>query len=175
MSIKQKYLERLVIDFVNNSDIKKSSDSRIEEIKEEIKKIILEDSIKNIDPDDLESLKVQKNFWIVSELRLGEYFKTSHETNGSRIGYYDGVGVTLRDLSIPSSYSDYYMSNIPEETVKKISPLNDELIDILKKIGGITSSFNRLINTRTSKKWLKSNFPEVYDKLRKYEEGVIPV
>lgn len=176
MSIKTKYLHQLKEKFLLESTKYKTLCDRREKILREMKRIIQEDSLSGISEDELKVLRVLPGFWYTSACFYpGANFRDSFggpEKNYQIERHYDYIrSVTVE---VPSSFSKepYGLRDLPKTTVSKLLPLNNELLEVEYKKYLSRSSWERLINSDTSKVWLKYNFPVIYEKLRELEKGL---
>lgn len=176
MSIKTKYLHQLKEKFLLESTKYKTLCDRREKILREMKRIIQEDSLSGISEEELKILRVLPGFWYSSACfypgaNFRDYFG-GPEKNYQIERYYDYFhSVTVE---VPASFSNepYGLRDLPKTTVSKLLPLNNELLEIEYKKYLSRSSWERLINSKTSKVWLKNNFPIIYEKLRELEKGL---
>lgn len=170
MSIKRKYLDSLKKQFIYESELFKKSQKRAHEVCDKMIELIIHDSLKDISEDELKVLNKFKNFWKDTYLYFGWSFR--RRFGGVLEIEYSNKSFILdnyyRNFRVPVSSLDRTLNLvISDNAVKELITLNDEILLLESEMSKVISTWDRLINRNTSKRWLKRNFPEIYEELRK--------
>lgn len=182
MSIKRSLVEKLRREFLYNSPDFKDFGDKIEKYKLEIKNIIEEYSISLIPNDEFNVLKHLLNFWFTIRVHPGITLRNiigGRHFNPELERYYENsycyyFGI---DIKVTKPYYDKYKEGIsynlkfPEDIIPEIIEINDKILDIEYTKSQLECSFNKLINVNTKKRWLRLNFPKIYDRLKEYENN----
>ena len=160
-AIKQKY-------FLESARIKKGR-GRINELVEEMARIIKEEAMKDFTEEELEILGKFPKAWIEKPLFPGERFYRSY--GADRVYLMDDINDYLRPrfIKLPTCFlikqGNGLGRTFPVEIMERVKPLNNEILKILEEQNQMERRWDRLFNIRTSKRWIKQNFPEIYENL----------
>lgn len=180
MSIKKVWIDKLKNEFLLSTDkYKLLADHRCE-LCEKMKKIIEDYSIQEIPPEDFKVLRNLSDFWETIRFYPGTSFRDTFGgiQRGPEIeryfGYWYGIEVRVTKPFYEKCYdgSIYRIGKLPSEILPELIKINNEILDLDYKRTYLDKSWDRLINPRVKKTWLKINFPEIYKQLRKYETSV---
>lgn len=177
MSIKKVWVDKLKHEFLLSTEKYKSLRNLRDELCEKMKKIIEDYSIRDIPPEDFHVLKNLSGFWELARIYPGTSFRDLFGGNQRNpdieryYGYWYGI-----DLKITKSFYDKYydksifkLGKLPSDILPELIEINNKILDIDYEKIYLDKSWDRLINSRTKKTWLKINFPKVYEQLRNYE------
>lgn len=173
MSIKASSLSILVDKFLQRSEIILNLEEELGSIRDEMKKIIEEDSVRGMTEEELKFLKNLSMFFYHT-VHLGEefgnrYYSTSYSFNNrhSRM-----ITVTLpKSIPVIDNYARFPDFRVLDNFDVLVS-LNERFMEVKEKIKDIEDNFYRFINRRTSLVWLRKNLPGVYKYLKEYEESL---
>lgn len=180
MSIKKIWIDRLKDEFLLSTEKYKSLGIKRSELCDKMKKIIKDYSIREIPPEEFKVLENLSDFWETTRFYPGTSFrdifggKCQDPEIEKYFGYWYGVELKVTKPFFEKCYDDLIcrMGKLPPEILPKLIEINNEILDLDYKKTYLNKSWDRLINPRVKKTWLKINFPRVYEQLRKYETGV---
>lgn len=182
MSIKRTLVKKLRQEFLKKSKEYTDFRENVNICSLKIKKIIEEYSISMVPKDEFEVLKNFYGFWYDVRIRPGVKLRDiiggKHidlESERCFTDYLFGLDVKVTkpfyDKYICKAYGLEKLERLPKEILSKVIDSNNKILDLENSKLQLENSFDRLINTNTKKRWLKLNFPGIYDRLKEYENN----
>ena len=163
-------LKDLKLETLYKSPVYQEIVCRIDYLKDEIRRLLREDSIQGMTKEEFEDLSKIDYFFSEYIFYLGPEFKKKYYSDGD--WEYSCCFDSRKRISVsyPTSYPWKLNENQPDldksGILDKIIPLNDEIIKLGVRLTEISENFDRFINNNTSLVWLKENFPKLYLKLK---------
>lgn len=177
MSIKKVWVDELKDKFLLTTEKYKSFGIKRNELCKEMVKIIEDYSLKEIPPEEFKVLKNLSGFWASAIIYPGTPFRDSFggDIRDPKIErdscYWYGVNLKITRSFYDKYYDEsiYRIGKLPPEILPELIRINNEIMDLDYKKTYLNQSWDRLINPRTKKTWLKINFPKIYEQLKNYE------
>ncbi len=177
MSIRTKLVNKLKTEFFFGSAEYRYLSALRENLRDKMADVIYKYSVREIPGKDLKVLSKLSGYWYSIRIQPGLMFKNifggisldpDMENEINQIRGYDCC-----EVRVPEKYYDRYglsVLNIPEEILPELIEINNKIIEIENKLVLARRSWGRLINKNTSKTWLKTNFPDIYARLKDLEK-----
>lgn len=180
MSIKKVWVDKLKHEFLLSTGKYKSFGIKRNELCEKMIKIIEDYSVREIPPKELKILENLDGFWEIIRIYPGTSFRdifggdTRYPCIERSFGYWHGIDVKVTKLFYDRYYdqSIYKLGKLPSEILPGLIEINNKIMKLDYQKIYLNQSWDRLINSRTKKTWLKINFPKIYEQLRNYETSI---
>lgn len=180
MSIKKIWVDKLKHDFLLSTEKYKSFGTKRTELCNEMVKIIEDYSVKMIPPDEFKILKNLLGFWESTRIYPGTSFRdifggdTRDPWIERSFGYWYGIDIKVTKPFYDRCYdqSIYKIGKLPSEILPELIRINNKIMELDYQKTYLDQSWDRLINSRVKRTWLKINFPKIYEQLRNYETSI---
>jgi hypothetical protein len=180
MSIKKVWVDKLKDKFLLSTEKYKSFGVERNKFCKEMVKIIENYSLKEIPSEEFKVLKNLSGFWEFIRIYPGTSFRDIFGGDirdpeiERKFDYWYAVDLKVTKPFYDRCYDNsiYRIRKLPPEILPELIRINNEIMDLDYKKTYLNQSWDRLINSRTKRTWLKINFPKIYEQLKDYETSV---
>lgn len=177
MSIKKVWVDKLKDKFLLSTEKYKSFGTKRNKLCKEMVKIIEDYSLKEIPPEEFKVLKNLSGFWVSVRIYPGTSFRDliGGDIRDPKIerafNYWYGIDLKITKPFYDRCYDNsiYNIGKLPAEILPELIRINNEIMELDYQKTYLNQSWDRLINPRTKKTWLKINFSKIYEQLKNYE------